>query len=977
MYSEKTIIRNLEAFEAEYGWIPRRHSFDEVQEFSALIRRITVIESNSKTSRIDLRGNITEKLKNDIRRFIENEQVLCCLDSAYWESNYAYVCCPYEAPVWMADYTFKPIGEIQPGDEIIGWKLTPLLSNKKLGIRTHSISGRKMQQNRERLAKTKVISVNKRIAPVVKITMESGQVIRCTANHLWSSGENDRGRYPWIEAKVGKHLRKVVDLYPNEPPDIRTAAWLGGMYDGEGCGSQIAQFREHNPKVHARLIEAMQIFEFKQKFQSGKRGKGEDYVGFSDKAVHINGEITGKAKFAAWCKPIRIETLEKKILQTMRAYRDKIISIEPDGEEPVYSMQTETGNYVIWGYASKNCNESGQIKKFQPRLSQKVYCSVIEEFDEQGFPIELLILKGRQLGITTQTALKFIHRLLFVPHTQAIMASVKTKSSELIKRILDTAYDECPWWLKPQRLPKQQFANGSILSIQSGMQATGLGQGWTPTLAHVSELADIQDPKKTIEEGLFRAMHSTPNLFMVLEGTGGGSTGWLAETWRAAKADWHKGEHRLRPVFISWPLCPEIYPPEGWINQHPINNFDPHHEPTKRHVARCEAYIRNTGYLSRVVPGGRNYKMPVEQQWFWQFNYNMACKNHTQKTWTSQMPADDFESLIGEHDSVFEEEILKELEGNIYNINTKTGENERAKPMQAYAILGHDIVDNFYDESMFDWDKPVLQLTWNSYRGQTYEWELVPLMEIDENDERATMDKLLIYEDPFRGNNYSCGIDTADGLGKEDEDRSVISVTKNKYADQFDIQVAEFTTNRLNSAQITAFAAAIGAYYSPACPDSRGMKYAIEQIKGPGDTCQHQLKMMGFNNHHDPRRYDTKKIIEKNNYRQGFFSTAWSVSMLMGRFIEAVNGGWYRPQSKWLLEEIRTLERHNASGRSKMEHRSGQHDDRVRAAAMSYFTVHDMDILAERAQKKYAAPKKNTEVSKGICVTNRIGVGDW
>jgi hypothetical protein len=34
---------------------------------------------------------------------------------------------------------------------------------------------------------------------------------------------------------------------------------------------------------------------------------------------------------------------------------DKIISIEPYKTELVYSMETTTGNYVIWGYASKNC----------------------------------------------------------------------------------------------------------------------------------------------------------------------------------------------------------------------------------------------------------------------------------------------------------------------------------------------------------------------------------------------------------------------------------------------------------------------------------------------------------------------------------------------------------------------------------------------------------------------------------------------
>ena len=95
------------------------------------------------------------------------------------------------------------------------------------------------------------------------------------------------------------------------------------------------------------------------------------------------------------------------------------------------------------------CDEKAQIHKFQPRLSQRIYNSVIADFDEKQVSIELLILKGRQLGITTQTALKFLHRMLFMPHTQAIMASVKAEASQLISRIIDTAYDNCPFWLVP------------------------------------------------------------------------------------------------------------------------------------------------------------------------------------------------------------------------------------------------------------------------------------------------------------------------------------------------------------------------------------------------------------------------------------------------------------------------------------------------------------------------------------------------
>jgi hypothetical protein len=624
------------------------------------------------------------------------------------------------------------------------------------------------------------------------------------------------------------------------------------------------------------------------------------------------------------------------------------------------------------------CDEGGTIFKFKNRKSQEVYDSVIAGFDELQVAIRLLVLKARQVGITTKTALKFLQRMLFIPHTQAVMASVQSDKSELIGRILNTAYDRCPWWLVPQRLPKGAFSNGSVLSIQSGMQATGIAQGWTPTLIHVSELADIPKPKKVIEEGLLRATHATKNLFMVFEGTGGGNTGWLAETWRAAKEDFPKGLHDLCPVFIPWPMATDLYPEAAWLRQFPVpeNFYNRREEVTRKHVLRCELYIRNTPYLAKVA--GAQWRMPIEQQWFWQFNYLKACKNHSQKIWLAQMPADDFEALTGIHDSVFDLETIQEIEDHVYDLQSPS--KERKRPIQAYAITGDSIDDGFEPaESNIDYDKAHIRVTWCSHRGQTYTWVLVPLKPVDEELETDSFDKLLVFEEPKRGYDYSIGIDTADGLGKEDEDRSCLSVTRNRFNDEFDYQVAELVSNRINSAQIVGFAACVAAWYGENTRDPRGVKFCVEQITRPGDTCQHQLKLMGFHYHHKPRRYDSKKIKDNSSKKEGWYSNVWSVPILMTRFTEAVNGGWYRPASKWLIEELKTLERHVAAGRaSKLEHRSGQHDDRVRAAAQSFFTAHDFDVLAERAQKRYALPQdKGPPLSLARCRLNAVGVGDW
>ena len=623
------------------------------------------------------------------------------------------------------------------------------------------------------------------------------------------------------------------------------------------------------------------------------------------------------------------------------------------------------------------CDEKADIYKFKNRKSQEVIDNVIAEDDERQVAIELLVLKARQLGVTTKTALKFLHRMLFVPNTQAVMGSVDEKKSELISRIMETCISNLPWWLIPERTTDRikmiGFRNNSVLSVQSGNQATGIAQGWTPTCVHVSEIGDIPNPKKSIEEGLLRAAHSTHKLFLVLEGTGNGSIGWQADTWRAAKEDYPLGQSRLRPIFINWPMAPDLYPPKDWLKKFPVPpGFEPH-EATRKHVQRCELYIRNTDYLARVV--GKNWKMPVEQQHYWQFNYNDAVKKHTQKVWMSQMPADDFEALVGANDLVFDSIVIN------------TAETERKRSYQAYAVTGDSIDDGFEpDETEIDYEKERIRVKWTSHRDQTFEWVLVPLLPFDEKDERKALDKVLIFEEPNMApgregepEDYSIGIDTADGLGNEDEDRSVLSLTRSMKGENCDVQVAELASNRINAPQMVGFAACLAAWYGRNTKDPRGCKFAIEQRERPGDDCQLQLKLMGFTFHHIDTRYDNKVVKENKGHKEGWYTNAWSRPLLMNRFIDAVNNGWYKPQSPFLIQELGSLERKvTKSGKSRMEHQSGKHDDRVLAAATSYFTRHALDVMAERATVRYAPPTdKLPELNRSHAKLGEVSIGDW
>jgi hypothetical protein len=492
-----------------------------------------------------------------------------------------------------------------------------------------------------------------------------------------------------------------------------------------------------------------------------------------------------------------------------------------------------------------------------------------------------------------------------------------------------------------------------------------------------SEIGIIPNPHNVIEEGLLPATHANKNLFMVFEGTGSGNVGWFPDFWKSQKRDWP--ESRMRPVFISWPLATDLYPQADWLRAHPVPEmfYERRLDATKAHITRCESYIRNTDYLAKVC--GSEYRVPIEQQWFWQNEYTQAKERHSLQQHAARLPADDFEALTGVHDSVFDLETIMELEDDIYEIRTD-GTRARKREVQYYAITGHSILEEFEPkESEIDPDKEIIHITHKNNRGDRYDWELVPLLPIDEETESYTFDRLAVFEPPQRGAQYSCGVDTAHGLGKEDEDRFCGSMTRVSTGSGCDVQACEITSNRFSPAQAVPFLAAIAAWYGQISGNYRGVKFSIEQVEGPGDTCQNQLKIMGFNWHHTPGRLDGKKVKDENKHREGWYSNRTTVPILLDRFVEAVNGGWYIPYSKWLIEELKTLERHMVDGgRDKMTHQKNKHDDRIRAAAQSYLNCHTYDDLSARAQKRYNVPqRKKTDPNKGRCMSNTFSVGSW
>lgn len=600
--------------------------------------------------------------------------------------------------------------------------------------------------------------------------------------------------------------------------------------------------------------------------------------------------------------------------------------------------------------------EENIIRRFSFRIPQRLLFDIISDLEEARAAIELIILKARQLGLSTLVELLIAHRIFFSYGINAVIGSADQTKTGLMANMLFLAYDMCPVWLVPQHTRRVESDRGMMVfgslasgvSFQHGAQASGIARGTTPTIYHLSECASFTDPVNQIEASLFKAVHASPGVFGVLEGTGEGDKGWWPDTYRHAKANWSLHRSRLCSRFLPWFCGTDIYPTPTWIRMRPIPpDWIPHRE-TKVHVAKAELYVHSDPMLSKHL--GQHYRMPREQQWFWEVEHEQAKAKNIEGVFLQEMAGDDEEALQRSSESVFGHEtieVLKVHRKRDYECFTLTGQSIEES---------HEVAPEYFDRS-----RERIPVRFTSPKGETYRWEFIPLRpETLREDEPEDVDGvLLIFHHPQPGVSYSIGVDTSEGKG---QDSTVISVWTTGRRGDPDTQCAEFSSSHVNHVEAFAFVLAIAAYYRTHMASGvtrwKEPYLSIEQVAAVGDTCQLQLARMGYSNFHRMARYDNSvKRIRRQKLtggKRGWFTFAYTRAMLTGNFVHASQNGWAEINSPWLISEMKEFEVHvTSSGKERLEHADDSHDDRIFAAAMAIFCPHDLDVLADRSKKRF------------------------
>jgi len=357
-------------------------------------------------------------------------------------------CLPGSAPILLADFSERPIREIQAGDVVVGW--------------TDGQDG-----SRRRLVEAIVREVHRRRAALQRVTLSDGATLVCTPDHRWyvgakvgspgrmyqaartgTIGANNRfvpsrvarltGRLQrpfesdpayargyafgfiagdgWASRETRRvdHLLRgkvetrivrntvgagCVDPQPIErlcsamadvgvgcfrreevmrtgstlhrvdlqqragmdwlkteisavergsQPQAWWAGFLGGIYDAEGSGAVIFQVKARNPLTWDLICRGLERFDFRYTATRGLDG------------LRLQG---GRAEFMRFWD-IAAPTLTRKLKAHIFSAGARFVLDAPhvteiipiDGEHDVYTLTTDTGNYVAYGYGSKNCD---------------------------------------------------------------------------------------------------------------------------------------------------------------------------------------------------------------------------------------------------------------------------------------------------------------------------------------------------------------------------------------------------------------------------------------------------------------------------------------------------------------------------------------------------------------------------------------------------------------------------------------------
>jgi hypothetical protein len=167
-----------------------------------------------------------------------------------------------------------------------------------------------------------------------------------------------------------------------------------------------------------------------------------------------------------------------------------------------------------------------------------------------------IVLKARQMGITTWVAARFFLRTMTMPGTLTLQVAHTREAAESIFRVVQRMWEELPEDMREGRLVRSRANVGQMVfpKLDSEYRVasaydTGAGRGLSVQNLHCSEVSRWPGDAKETLAGLRAAL--APGGELVLESTPNGAYGAFYDEWMSGVDEAGAGEGLVRH-FLPW-----------------------------------------------------------------------------------------------------------------------------------------------------------------------------------------------------------------------------------------------------------------------------------------------------------------------------------------------------------------------------------------------------------------------------------------
>lgn len=187
-------------------------------------------------------------------------------------------------------------------------------------------------------------------------------------------------------------------------------------------------------------------------------------------------------------------------------------------------------------YLYKIVNKEWDIVTFKPNKAQNLVRKMKIDLQKRFKRVRLIILKARQLGMSTFELIDWLDTVLFSENeTKIITAHKQDKQKDLFQRV-KFAYDsipdeiedpEFPWWVWKKPKPKYDNVNELYFpETNSRIKVSLDSRSNTPTGLHITELAFVENAREMMAGTLPSIPKNAP---ITIETTANGVGGYFHE----------------------------------------------------------------------------------------------------------------------------------------------------------------------------------------------------------------------------------------------------------------------------------------------------------------------------------------------------------------------------------------------------------------------------------------------------------------